>query len=356
MKDIGGENLLDVSNRKYLGSKYRLLDFLENTILNNVKRDTGVFIDIFAGTGVVGNHFRKSFKKVIANDILFSNYITNKVFLNTAKDNTDLNKIEELINKLNALPPKANYFYKNYGDKYFTKQNSKYIDAIRAEIQKYKIEGLVTTQEYYVLLASLLFACDKVSNTVGQYDAFLKNIGSKHFEGGKHLVDSNVYKKIELKMPRIIFDGINEVYCEDANSLIKKIKGDVLYLDPPYNTRQYSDCYHVLENIARWDKPALFGKTAKFDRSLIKSKYSSKIHAEYAFKELILAADVKHIFVSYNNEGIIDYEKMKEILSEKGEVKVFEQEYGVFGNGAGVSKNRKVIERLFYCKVNMRRG
>lgn len=342
----------DINNRKYLGSKFKLLNFLEDKILKNTGNNLGTFCDIFSGTGVVANHFRKYAEKIIANDILYSNYVINKVFLNSTKKNVSLKKIEEKIEELNKIKPKKGYCFKNFGDSYFTKDNASYIDAIREKIESYKKNKKITEQEYFVLLTSLLFALDKVSNTVGQYDAFLKHIGKESYsKNGKHLLDSNVYKKIELKNPIIIFDGINKVYNKDANQLIKEIKCDVLYLDPPYNTRQYIDCYHILENIIKWEKPKLFGKTKKFERENLKSKYSRKTHAIYAFEDLINNANAKHIFLSYNNEGIIPDDEIKRIFKNKGELKIYSQDYNVFGNGAGNSRKRKLKERLFYCKV-----
>src|SRR3989339_686919 len=320
------DNKFDVNNRKYLGSKYKLLDFLEEKITKNCNKNDkkfDCFVDIFSGTGVVANHFRKFSKKVIANDILYSNFVINKVFLNSTKKNVDLEKVENKIKELNNLKSTKGYCYKNFGNSYFTKENASYIDSI----------------------------IDKIANTVGQYDAFLKHIGKESYSKGKHLIDNNVNKKIFLKIPIIYFDGINEVYNKDANELIKEIKCNVLYLDPPYNSRQYVDCYHVLENIIRWEKPKLYGKTKKFERDNLKSKYCRKTHSVYAFEDLINNADCDHIFLSYNDEGIIPDNEIERILKSKGDLKIYSQDYNVFGNGAGSSKKRKVIERLFYCKV-----
>lgn len=341
----------DINNRKYLGSKYKLLDFLEDKITKNCGDNFGCFFDIFSGTGVVANRFRNHAKKVIANDILYSNYVINKVFLNSTKKNTRLKIVEKKIDELNSLKPKKGYCFKNFGGAYFTEENASYIDAIRAKIEDFKNNKEITEQEYFVLLTSLLFALDKVSNTVGQYDAYLKHIGKETYAKGKHLADSNIYKKIKLKNPYIFFDGINEVYNKDANDLIREIKCDVLYLDPPYNSRQYIDCYHVLENIIKWEKPVLYGKTKKFERDSLKSKYSKKTHCTYVFEDLINNAKCNHIFLSYNNEGIIPDNEIERILKNKGKLKIYSIDYNVFGNGAGNSKKRKLKERLFYCKV-----
>jgi adenine-specific DNA-methyltransferase len=349
---IQENSYFDINNRKYLGSKNRLLDFLEEVITKNASKKIGVFVDIFSGTGVVANRFRKFSNKVVANDILFSNFVINKVFLNSTETNVKIPKLVKIIEQLNHLKLQKGYCYKNFGGKYFTKENAGNIDAIREQVEILKNINKITNQEYYILLTSLLFAVDKIANTVGQYDAYLKHIGKTSYDkNGKHLLDSNVYKKIELKIPVIVFDGNNEVFNIDANKLIKEISCDVLYLDPPYNHRQYIDSYHILENIVRWEKPLVFGKTKKFQRDHLKSRYSRKGHAIYAFEDLINSAKCKHIFLSYNNEGIIPDEEIERILKNKGELKIYKMQYKIFGNGAGQSKKRSITERVFYCKV-----
>ena len=136
----------DINNRKYLGSKNRLLDFLEKVITQNASKKIGVFVDIFSGTGVVANRFRKFSKKVIANDMLFSNFVINKVFLNSTENNVKISKIEKIIKQLNNLAQKKGYCYKNFGDTYFTKENAGNIDSIREKIEILKNNKTITNQ------------------------------------------------------------------------------------------------------------------------------------------------------------------------------------------------------------------
>ena len=144
---------------------------------------------------------------------------------------------------------------------------------------------------------------------------------------------------------------------DEAGTVVSKLKSqhpddaDVLYLDPPYNSRQYVDLYHVLENIALWSKPPVTGKTRKFDRTGLRSAYSRRSTAASALRELLQKAKAAHIFLSYNSEGIVPDEEIEAMLRRKGRLQVFETEYNVFGNGAGRSRRRKVRERLFYCRV-----
>jgi len=314
-----------------------------------------VFIDGFAGTGVVAYRFRRHARSIIANDLLYSNFVANQAFLNSTEGNVRPGRLAELLEALNRLPPRPGYVHGNYGGRYFTAENAARIDAAREGIEELELRGACTSQEKLVLLTSLLYAADKAANTVGQYDAYLKNLraGAGPPQGRrKHLVDCNVYKPLELLPPAIeLGAGGHTVYNEDLNRLIHRLEGEVLYLDPPYNGRQYIDCYHVLENILRWEKPRLYGKTRKFRRENLKSRYSRRREAAQALAELIAAARCEHIFLSYNNEGIIPDGELLAILKNKGAVEVLEREYAVFGNGAGCARRRFVRERLFYCRA-----
>ena len=341
---------LNIQNRKYLGSKFRLLDFLERVIRSQTSA-IGTFIDGFSGTGVVAHHFRKFAGRIIANDLLYSNYIINRAFLKTTVDNVNFDKVTRLTDELNHMRPVRGYIYHNFGGTYFTHDNAGRIDAARTKIEDLYRDGACTEQERCVLLTSLIYAVDKVGNTVGQYDAFLKHLGKESYDDqGKHRIDSNVYKKLHLKVPLLSFGNHCDVYNEDLNSLIHRIKGDVLYLDPPYNGRQYVDCYHVLENIACWERPPLKGKTRKFERSHLKSRYSRKRECNQALEDLIQNARVRHIFLSYNSEGIIPEKTLSTILRNRGKLKVFTSSYPVFGNGAGSSVKREIEEHIYYCK------
>jgi adenine-specific DNA-methyltransferase len=50
-----------------LGNKNSILPFIDDIIKNEINHFDS-FCDIFAGTGVVGNHFNTKDKKIIFND------------------------------------------------------------------------------------------------------------------------------------------------------------------------------------------------------------------------------------------------------------------------------------------------
>ena len=124
---------------------------------------------------------------------------------------------------------------------------------------------------------------------------------------------------------------------------------DVAYLDPPYNGRQYCDNYHVLENLARWSRPELHGRTRKFDRTGLRSPFSTRRGAAGAFAGVLGRTRARHLFVSYSSEGILDRDAIARLLEGWGALTVHEEAYPVFGNGAGVSRRRQVTELLFHA-------
>ena len=326
-------------NRRYLGNKNKLLGFIDDIVKDQCGEITSI-CDIFAGTGVVGLNYNKSGIKVISNDILRSNYIPLKSFLQS--DFLDTIRIKKLIDHLNGLNlDEENYFSENYGGTYFTIENARKIGRIREEIEVLEL----SENEKSILLTSLIYATDKVANTVGHYDAYRK------------IIDQ--VQSVKLLVPNISITNNknNEVYCEDANELVKRIEVDVLYLDPPYNSRQYSDAYHLLENLVTWKKPEVFGVAKKMNRDNLKSRYCLK-DATIAFQDLIKKANCKHILVSYNNTGDskdsrsnarISDREMIEILQRKGDLTIYEMSYKTFTTGK--TKKDENIERVFYCRV-----
>ncbi|MFZ5814263.1 MAG: DNA adenine methylase [Bacillota bacterium] len=340
-----------VQNRKFIGSKYNLLDFIAGVVAE-MAPEARRFADPFAGSAVVAYHFAARGFEVVASDLLWHNYLAARAFLGGRPGEVRWERLARLILELDGLRPVQGYCYQEFGGTYFTLENAGRIDAIRERIAQWRGEGKVGEQEEALLLTSLLYAADKAANTCGQYDAYLKHLGATPYsQQGTHLVDMMVYRPLELGLPHVVESPVNQALCEDADQLIDRLQTDVLYLDPPYNQRQYIDNYHVLENIARWEKPPLYGKTRKFERDHLKSAYSRRRSATEHLTRLIERAQARHILLSYNNEGIVPDEAIIAAMERRGKVQVFTRGYAIFGNGAGRSGRRPIVERLFYCKV-----
>lgn len=334
---------LNIYNRRYLGSKKRLLSFIEEVVTNHTT-NVNTVADVFGGTGVVSDLFRNKGKKIIINDILKSNYIT--YFTWFSNQTVDEDKIRKYLKILNSLECKDNYVSDNFGDKYFTVENAKKVGSIREYIET--ITDL-NSREKSFLLTSLICAMDKVANTVGHYETYRKKMDMR--------------KELYLKMPNINFNRDNEIYCRDANHLVREITSDLCYIDTPYNSRQYGDAYHLLENIIEWKKPPVTGVARKMvDRSKTKSNYSTN-KAPEAFTDLIENINARYILVSYNNmakkgngrsNAKISNEEIIETLEKKGKVKVFETTFQAFTTGKSSIDDHKEI--LYLCEVSQNKN
>lgn len=330
----------NINNRRYLGNKYKLLPFIKKTVEEHCK-DITIVTDIFSGTGAVASAF--SDKQLITNDIMYSNYICNYAWFSPEKYNPEL--IESLIERYNSFDmDEDNYMTENFSDTYFSRQDCAKIGHIREDIEARFVSGRINLREKSILITSLLYAMDKIAKTCGHYDAYRKGV----------IFD----KQIELYIPLASNDNNtkNMCYNKDSNKLAEEIYSDLVYIDPPYNSRQYCDAYHLLENVARWEKPPVYGVAKKFDRTNLKSDYCT-INATAAFEDLINKLNCKYILFSYNNMArkgndrsnakIPDSEIIR-ILKNKGDLEVYSEEYKAFSAGKSNIKNNQ--ERLFLCK------
>ena len=294
--------------------------------------------DIFAGTGIVGKTFKTSVKKVISNDVEYYSYVLNKNYI---ENHRPLDNKNELLDELNSLPLISDGFiYSNYclggnGERqYFSDNNGKKIDTIRTTIENWKTEGRISNNMYYFLLCSLLECADKVANTASVYGAYLKNL------------KKSAQKELVLEPAEYeINENENKVLNKDANELIKEIEGDILYLDPPYNARQYGANYHMLNTIAEYKPFVPSGKTGL--RQYSRSKYCSASFVKDEFDSLLKNAKFKYIFLSYNNEGLMPVDDIKAIMSKYGKYDLAQTNYQRFkADSNRLNKANSTVEYL----------
>lgn len=305
----------------YIGSKQKLAPFLKASIKEIVGQDLSekILCDIFAGTCCVGKNFKNECKKIISNDLEYYSYVLSKNYIYNTKLFFDS---QSLIDHLNAQDLLENGFiYKHYsmqcGRAYFSDSNAKKIDTIRIEIQNLYDAKEIDEGRYFFLLASLLESCDKVANTASIYSAHLKKL--KKSATCDLMLQAAFFEESEYE---------HEVYNEDANELIKKISGDILYLDPPYNIRQYGSNYHILNTIALYDNFVPFGKTGL--REYARSNFCKAKKVHESFEELIKNADFEYIFLSYNDEGFMGAQEIKQIMQKYGKYELLKTEYRRF--------------------------
>lgn len=333
------KNKFEIQNRRYLGSKEKLLYFI-NEVVSNYTKEIKSVADIFGGTGVVADMFAREGKHVIINDILDSNYLIYQTFF--GNENIDLNHIKNALQKMNYIRGYGDrYLEKTYGGKYFSKDNADKIGSARQWVEDNKNE--FSQREYAILITSIIYGSDKVANTVGHYDSYRKKMDS--------------FTEVSFKMP-LINKYNSQIFQEDANKLVRHIYADLVYIDTPYNSRQYVDTYHVLENIADWNKPEVIGVSRKsIDRQDRKSQYNL-VSAPQVFNDLICHINAKYILVSFNNmahkgsgrsNSKISHNQIIESLRKRGKISIFTQEFQPFHSGKSNIKDHQ--ELLYLVQV-----
>ena len=336
--EISG-NYFQLHNRRYIGNKHKLIKWIFSVLDKECEGKS--FTDIFAGTGVVAAVAGQHFDEITLNDFLFSNQTIYKAFFGNGNwDRKKINSIVKDYNNINGEDLDENYFSLNFGGKYFSKNSAKIIGFIRENIEENRDN--LTKREYEMLVSSLLYSTDKIANTVGHYDAYFKK---------ESIMDNFFMRPIEPVKVKTI-----SIFREDANLLAKRIKTDIVYIDPPYNSRQYSRFYHILETITKWDKPKLHGVALKPPPENM-SDYC-RVSAKDKFAELINDINAKYLIVSYNStynpksnssQNKITLEEIRNTLNKKGETKVFEKDYRHFNAGNTNFDNHK--EYLFVTKT-----
>ncbi|MDB0016960.1 DNA adenine methylase [Acidimicrobiia bacterium] len=335
---------------RYYGGKSKLLDLISEGVSETNLTSDSIFLDAFSGTSVVGEYFKKKDFTVYSNDTLHHCFTLAKGLIEINNEPKFRKFDEDIFFILNSLKGITGFLtkhyspYKNNERQYFSVDNAMKIDAINFKIHEYLTNGLISSREFYYLKTSLLKAINLVSNVSGTYGAYLKSW------------DTRALNDLKLEHPNL-YDNKkkNKAFNEDINNLATRIKVDIAYLDPPYNSRQYHSNYFIPELLSRgWfdKKYEPKGVTGMVDFSNLKSQYSSKKFAYKQLEDLIVNLNCKYILLSYNNEGIVDSDKIKKLLSGKGDLKIINKEHKRYRSINQDGSNIKTKEFLYVVKVD----
>lgn len=337
---------------RYIGNKSKVLNEIDRLINKKGLNKKGLtFFDAFTGTATVAHHY-KNIYHLLANDNLYFSYIIAEAKLNskaTMFEKLGFNPFEYFnnVDTSNCIGFIAKNFAPVLSDRmYFSDENARFIDFIRQTINDWYMTDKITENEKYFLIASLIESVSKVANVAGVYGSFLKTWDPR-------AVKRMVYLPINTE-PYV--DDLAEIYNDDILNVIKKVKGDILYLDPPYTKNQYSIQYHLLETIALYDNPILKGKTGARDMHMYTSDFSREGNVHIAFEELIANANFKHIILSYSSDGIMSKEYIESILKRYGKNETYEFikfSYRQYKNSKAEDRDNH-CEYLFYIEKDFK--
>jgi adenine-specific DNA-methyltransferase len=252
-------------------------------------------------------------------------------------------------------PPELGFVTSHFspagGRMYFSEANAERIDASRAALHRWREREWIDDSIYYMLLAAIIEGADRVANTAGVYAAYIKS-----WQG-------NAKRRISI-LPELPVMGVrgSSAHRTDAVSLAADLGPiDLLYVDPPYNARQYPGYYHVPELIARgwFDEPVILrGKTGLLPADGQRSAWCSPRRVRPALAELLAATGAAHVLVSYNSEGLLPDTDLRAVLAEAsvdGKVRRFSKSYRRYRadseHAARRYKGSVVSELLYYARL-----
>lgn len=348
---------------RYIGNKENILDKIYSILSkHDVKGNS--FFDFFSGTTNVAKFYKKKGYEVHCSDVMYMSYCLQKAYIENGDEpefatlisslNLSANgslfatPLEIVLEHLNNIPDVKGFIYNNYtpsGTKdlaqprmYFSDENGLRIDAIRIQIEDWKDCELITTNEYFILLACLIETISFYANVAGVYAAFHKKW------------DPRAVKRLNMRPIEIIPNTkTHHVHCGNSLDLVSDINVDILYLDPPYNERQYLPNYHLVETIAAYDSPSIRGVTGMREYGNKKSTFCNPKTALRDLEYIAANAKFKYLVLSYNSEGIMPQEQIISMLSKYGNVVLEEFEYLRFkSNSNGLAKTKKHINEQLY--------
>lgn len=420
------ENIFLKNNElPYIGSKKENLQHFDkviNKLIKNnenlLKKETISFVDLFSGSGVVSRYAKLKGFKVIANDLeIYSKIMTEVpiryykeqvehyfefVYQKLSLQNNDFSSVNSdniliensyyltVLNYINSLKKvkysKNKYFSIHFSPQdtfsakkteklYYTKENAEKIDAIIELIFNNKI---FSREPRDIILASLMIAMLEVVNNENQTTRNYQTVIAK----GNKEIKKRVLSELTLnpivfleKQNKIFQDNkklltaenLCEVHSAYAESLLEikypDQKFDFVYLDPPYNSQQYSQNYSHLTSVSLNDKQKITDENKKFEsrNDLNQSSFCRKMKnrgkkmAELALLKTFNSIKANYIIYSYTTNTILTIPEIFNIFSDNGNNYIsveyeakndLEHEY--------LNKNNTINHCLFVIQKNKR--
>ncbi|HLU24587.1 MAG TPA: DNA adenine methylase, partial [Longimicrobiales bacterium] len=350
----------------YIGNKTRLLGFIRR-VLRARGIEPGSAVDPFTGTASVASELKRLGFRVVASDIMEYAYVFGRAYVEVAAEpsfdglapeiGSAAKGLDDVVAYLNRIPPEPGFIHEHYtpaggegarhGRMYFTPENAARIDAIRATLHRWRTTGAIDDDAYHLLLAALIEAADRVANTAGVYASFIKSW------------QPNALAPLELRTPRLVEGNGCHALRRDALELVAELEPfDLLYLDPPYNARQYPGYYHIPELIAiGWfdEVPRLRGKTGLVPDADKRSDWARRSRCEEVFERLVATAPWRRIVMSYNAEGIIPETTIERVLRTYGRSRTYRRyamryrRYRSDADGENRRYRGDVVVEYLYC-------
>lgn len=347
----------------YIGNKRSLLPPIETAVQKVVKTLGGKKLrtmDAFSGSGVVARMLKQYSSLVVANDLEGYSKVINECYLSNRAD-VPMEKLLKVIGEMNAVVDHCGlpegFIRRLYSPRdasaieagervFYTPENATRIDNYRRLIA----EADPSLQPY--LLAPLLSAASIHTNTAGVFKGFYKDssTGRGKFGGSRENALERICGRIQLALPVLSnFDSAKMIFSMDVREAVKNVEDlDLVYLDPPYNQHPYGSNYFMLNLITKYVEPESISEVSGIPDDWNRSPLNKKPKAAGVIEELLSTINAKYVLVSYNSEGFISPENMRQMLSEYGVTEEFQIQYNTYRGSRNLSARDKYVTEHLY--------
>lgn len=347
----------------YIGNKRSLLDFIGkglSLVQERLDKKALSTFDVFSGSGIVSRYLKQFSSELYTNDLEKYASTINECYL-TNKSDFNQKEYDELFsyitNELGTKPLQSGFVSELYAPKddrniqkgervFYTSKNARYLDSVRQLIDT--VPG--NYRKYF--LGPLLSEASIHANTSGVFKGFYKNThtGIGQFGGKNQDALYRITGNIELKKP--IFSNFEcdyKVFNGDSNAICERVREvDIAYLDPPYNQHPYGSNYFMLNTLLDYKQSAELSVVSGIPTDWNRSLYNKNKFAYTALSELISKIKAKFLLISFNSEGYISLEAMKDLLEKYGTLTVLETKYNTFRGSRNLSNRAMHVKEYLY--------
>lgn len=324
----------------YIGNKEKLAHW----ICDYLPKDAESIFDAFSGGSSIGYEAKKRGLKTISNDILKINYYLAKSLI---ENNQEMLNEDDLSTLFNGNLIKG-FMYKNYSEVFFFPEECMELDLYRKNIEKLSCEykkAIAYTLIRRAMVRKMPYSrfninwekIKQLRNEEYSYEKY-KRKRAYHNESFK----SHIIKNLQ-DYNKAIFDNkqLNKAYNDDIFNLLKNIRADVIYLDPPYTgtMNNYFGFYGLIDEYIHSKK------LKPFENNFIDKKSSLELF-DKLFSNL---SNFKYWVLSYNNNSYPAKDELINIISKySDDIQVIEKLHNY--QITGKDKKSKNTEYLFIIK------
>lgn len=328
---------------RYIGSKATTAQNILGMVDQMPKVRT--VADAFGGLGTVGSVLKSAGYQVSSCDALAFPHAFQvaRIECNVQprfqrlRNDVGIKNIDGLAKFVVSKSDPGSWFVREYciQRKFFSLENGEIIAGAWRSIRTWNEAGLLSRLELAYLLASFLNSMDAVANTAGTYYAYLKNMHRK------------AKRPFHFNWLPITKGNLNcSSWHGDALATLGGNSFDLLYLDPPYNKRNYESYYHLPETLAYLTEREIISTSSSglpTDRH--PGREFIRMGSELSYlQSLIESIKWRNLIVHYCDQAYIPLSVLRTSLSHYGVL----TEHHVNALGYTTSKTtRKILHHVF---------